>query len=238
MVARGDLGVEMPLEDVPLVQKRIIQRANAAGLPVITATQMLESMIHSPRPTRAEASDVANAILDGTDALMLSGETAVGEYPEEAVKVMSRIAEATEVDYQSRDVHPPRTLPHAVSAAAHTLADQAQAELLVVFTRSGLSAQLISKERPQAPIVAYTPLERVYRGLALWWGVTPRQSALAGSTEKLVSWVDQRAANRGTGRPRRQGRNHGRYAGGGTRPYQFHQASRDRRSLMKLSQDE
>jgi pyruvate kinase len=201
MVARGDLGVEMPLEDVPLVQKRIIQRANVAGLPVITATQMLESMIHSPRPTRAEASDVANAILDGTDALMLSGETAVGEYPEETVKVMSRIAEATEVDYQSRDVHPPRTLPHAVSAAAHTLADQAEAELVVVFTRSGLSAQLISKERPRAPIVAYTPLERVHRSLALWWGVTPRQSEVAGSTEKLIRWVDQELQTEGVVAP-------------------------------------
>ena len=190
MVARGDLGVEMPLEDVPMVQKRIIQRANALGLPVITATQMLESMIHSPRPTRAEASDVANAILDGTDAVMLSGETAVGDYPEEAVRVMARIALATEDHCQLTVPHTRMTLSLAVSAAAHTLANEAHAKLIAVFTRTGASAQLISKERPHATIVAYTPFETVYRRLALWWGVMPRRSELIGSTEELIAWVD------------------------------------------------
>ncbi|HEX6818945.1 MAG TPA: pyruvate kinase, partial [Ktedonobacterales bacterium] len=174
MVARGDLGVEMPLEQVPVAQKRIISRANELGMPVITATQMLESMIHSPRPTRAEASDVANAIIDGTDAVMLSGETAVGEFPVEAVRVMARIAEQTEGHWPSQVATTGRqahvTLSHAVSMAARTLAERAEAPLLVVFTRTGASARLISRERPGAAIVAYTPFESVYRRLALWWG--------------------------------------------------------------------
>ena len=193
MVARGDLGVEMPLEQVPLIQKRIIARANALGLPVITATQMLESMITHPRPTRAEASDVANAILDGTDAVMLSGETAVGAYPVAAVQVMARIAEAAERECpeglrDARDGHP--TLAHAVASAAHTLAREAHASLIAVFTRTGASAQLISKERPDVPIIGYTPFDVVYRRLALWWGVIPRRSEMKGSTEELVAWVD------------------------------------------------
>jgi pyruvate kinase len=195
MVARGDLGVEMPLEQVPLIQKRIIARANALGLPVITATQMLESMLTHPRPTRAEASDVANAILDGTDALMLSGETAVGQYPVEAVRVVRRIAEATEgacPPGRIADEEEHATLAHAVASAAHTLARQAHARLIVVFTRSGLSAHLISKERPQALILAFTPHEEVERRLSLWWGVTPRLGALAGTTEELIAWVDTR----------------------------------------------
>jgi len=194
MVARGDLGVEMPLERVPLIQKHVIARANALGLVVITATQMLESMITSPRPTRAEASDVANAILDGTDAVMLSGETAVGAYPVEAVEVMSRIALATQ------DACAPgpqgeterNTLPAAVASAAHTLAQQAHARLIVVFTRTGLSAHLISKERPSVPIIAFTPSEAVYRQLSLWWGITPRRGELHGTTEELIVWVNER----------------------------------------------
>ena len=195
MVARGDLGVEMPLEQVPVEQKRIIARANELGIPVITATQMLESMIHNPRPTRAEASDVANAILDGTDAVMLSGETAVGEYPVEAVRVMARIAEQTEGHWpataKTRSIPDHVTLSHAVSMAARTLAERAEAPLIAVFTRTGTSARLISRERPVAAIVAYTPFESVYRRLALWWGVTPRRSALLGATEELIAWVVQ-----------------------------------------------
>jgi pyruvate kinase len=195
MVARGDLGVEMPLEQVPLVQKRVIARANAFGLPVITATQMLESMIHSPRPTRAEASDVANAILDGTDAVMLSGETAVGQFPIEAVRVMARIAEETDGHWSATPTSPAASQAsraHAVSAAARTLAEQAHAKLIVVFTRTGASAHLISKERPDAAIVAYTPFETVYRRLALWWGVQAHPSELQGDTEELIAWVDGR----------------------------------------------
>jgi pyruvate kinase len=203
MVARGDLGVEMSLERVPLVQKRIIARANALGLPVITATQMLESMIHNPRPTRAEASDVANAILDGTDAVMLSGETAVGEYPIEAVRVMVRIAEQTEGHWPSTPAGPTGghiTMSHAVSKAACTLAEQARSQLIVVFTRTGASAQLMSKERPEAAIMAYTPFETVYRRLALWWGVTPKRSALMGNTEALIAWVDAQLRAEGAAR--------------------------------------
>jgi pyruvate kinase len=201
MVARGDLGVEMPLEDVPLVQKRVIAAANAAGLPVITATQMLESMIHNPRPTRAEASDVANAILDGTDAVMLSGETAVGEYPEESVAVMARIARVTESQYTGGGhPHAVGTSRNAVSAAAHTLSDQAGASLIAIFTRTGMSAHLISKERPEAAIVAYTPFDTVYRRLALWWGITPHRSQLSGSTERLIRWVDQHLQDEGLAR--------------------------------------
>ena len=194
MVARGDLGVEMPLERVPIAQKRVIARANALGIPVITATQMLESMIHNPRPTRAEASDVANAILDGTDAVMLSGETSVGEFPIEAVQVMDRIACETEGHWPAQPAEPEQssqTPSFAVSAAARTLAESAHASLIAVFTRTGASAQLISKQRPAAPIVAYTPFETVYRRLALWWGVLPRRSELMGSAEELIAWVDQ-----------------------------------------------
>jgi pyruvate kinase len=204
MVARGDLGVEMPLEQVPLIQKRIIARANALGLLVITATQMLESMLTHPRPTRAEASDVANAILDGTDAVMLSGETAVGRYPVEAVRMMRRIAEATEgacPPGRSADEEEHATLAHAVASAAHTLARQAHARLIVDFTRSGLSAHLISKERPQAPIVAFTLHEAVCRRLSLWWGVTPMLSVLVGTTEELIAWVDARLRAEGLAQP-------------------------------------
>jgi pyruvate kinase len=201
MVARGDLGVEMPLEDVPLVQKRIIACANALGLPVITATQMLESMIHNPRPTRAEVSDVANAILDGTDAVMLSGETAVGAYPVEAVRVMDRIAVATDSHappapfLTAPDERP--TPAHAIAAAARTLADRADAPLVVVFTRTGATARLMSKERPGAAIIAFTPFETVYRRLGLWWGVSPRLAELDGSTEALVAWADRHLQDEG-----------------------------------------
>ena len=193
MVARGDLGVEMPLERVPVVQKHIIARANALGIPVITATQMLESMVSSPRPTRAEASDVANAILDGTDAVMLSAETSVGQFPVEAVRVMDRIACETEGHWPAEPIEAAasqQSLSYAVSAAARTLAESAHASLIAVFTRTGASAQLISKQRPVAPIVAYTPFDTVYHRLALWWGVLPRRSELMGSTEELTAWVD------------------------------------------------
>src|SRR5712692_6041610 len=164
MVARGDLGVEMAPEKVPLIQKRIISTCNDVGLPVITATQMLESMITHPRPTRAEASDVANAILDGTDAIMLSAETATGAYPIEAVEMMVRIALETEAG--NRTAHQPQckhlTKAHAVSHAARALSEEASVQAIVVFTRSGTSAHLFSKDRPRTPIFAYTPSERIY----------------------------------------------------------------------------
>jgi len=194
MVARGDLGVEMAPEKVPLIQKRIIARCNDLGLPVITATQMLESMVTNPRPTRAEASDVANAILDGTDAVMLSAETASGAYPIEAVQMMVRIALETEAD--DRTAHQPQckrfSQAHAVSHAARALTEEASVQAIVVFTRSGASAHLISKDRPRTPIFAYTPSERVYRQLALWWGVLLQRSVFMGTTEDLIAAVEQR----------------------------------------------
>ena len=194
MVARGDLGVEMAPEKVPLIQKRIISRCNEQGLPVITATQMLESMITNPRPTRAEASDVANAILDGTDAVMLSGETAVGAYPIEAVGMMVRIALETESSelITLRPQCKQLNQAHAVSHAARALSEEASVQSIVVFTRSGASAHLISKDRPRTHILAYTPSERVYRQLALWWGVWPYQIEMYGTTEELIAVVEQR----------------------------------------------
>ena len=178
MVARGDLGVEYPPERVPILQKRIIQRANAREVLVITATQMLESMVSSPRPTRAEASDVANAIFDGTDALMLSAETAVGKYPERAVRTMGRIAsEAEEVtipmlrrrsgDHKTVLASPTHALAHTAYQAAYEL----RAKALAVFTHTGYSARLASKARPADPIIALTPLESTCRRLTLAWGV-------------------------------------------------------------------
>ncbi len=200
MVARGDLGVELSPEKVPLVQKHIIARANEFGLPVITATQMLESMVTQPRPTRAEVSDVSNAILDGTDAVMLSEETANGQYPVEAVEMMARIARETEPACQEKTQgirHRRPTLGHAVSSAAHILAREAAAQAIVVFTRSGRSGQLISKERPHVPIIAYTPSETVYRQLALWWGITPRMIPFMEHTEALIAEVSHRLAQEG-----------------------------------------
>ncbi len=192
MVARGDLGVELPLEQVPGLQKRIIAAANRMRLPIITATQMLESMITNPRPTRAEVSDVANAIVDGTDAVMLSGETAVGRFPVETVRMMARIAAETEAS--GKTAHPVAeeavTSAQAISEAARTLADEAHVRYIVVFTRSGASAHLISKERPSVPIIAFTPEEVVARRLGLWWGVTPQIANLMETTEALITWVD------------------------------------------------
>jgi len=194
MVARGDLGVEMSLEKVPLIQKRVIAKCNQLGLPVITATQMLESMVANPRPTRAEVTDVSNAILDGTDAVMLSAETAVGDYPIEAVQMMVRIALETEAGNRTiqQPSNQPLTAARAVSHAARELAEEASVKAIVVFTRSGMSAHLISKDRPRAPILAYTPSDEVYRQLALWWGVWPHRVAMLGSTEQLINVVDQR----------------------------------------------
>jgi pyruvate kinase len=194
MVARGDLGVEMAPEKVPLIQKRIISKCNELGLPVITATQMLESMITNPRPTRAEASDVANAILDGTDAVMLSGETAVGAFPIEAVEMIVRIALETEAGNWTALQPQCKRLSqaHAVSHAARALSEEASVQAIVVFTLSGSSAHLISKDRPRTAILAYTPTERVYRQLTLWWGVWPHRIEMHGTTEDLIAVVEQR----------------------------------------------
>lgn len=196
MVARGDLGVEMPLEKVPLAQKHIISGANQRGVFVITATQMLESMITQPRPTRAEASDVANAILDGTDAVMLSGEMAVGQYPVEAVQVMDRIAR--EMEQSSAAVYACGTTSHisstdaeAISEAARTIAEMSDVRAIVAFTATGLTARLISKDRPKVDILALTPSEEVYQRLALAWGVTPYMCPLSHSVEELLTHMER-----------------------------------------------
>jgi pyruvate kinase len=179
MVARGDLGIEMPPEDVPLVQKMIIDKCNDAGKPVITATQMLDSMVRNPRPTRAEVTDVANAIFDGTDAVMLSGETAVGKYSVEAVATMHRIARRTEgaIDFarilQRRQAGRCCTVAEAVARATRETAQSVGAAAVLCSTQSGASARLVSKYRPQAPVIALTPSQAVARQLTLVWGVYP-----------------------------------------------------------------
>ena len=175
MVARGDLGVEMPAEEVPLLQKELIRKANTLGIPIITATQMLDSMASNPRPTRAEVSDVANAILDGTDAVMLSNETAVGDYPVEAVKTMATIARRIERDYPLKAIesHLPSTIPNAISAAVSNIARQLDAGAIIPLTKSGSTARNVSKFRPPTPILATTTERSVARRLQLVWGVTP-----------------------------------------------------------------
>lgn len=174
MVARGDLGVELPAEDVPILQKRLIATSNRLGIPVITATQMLDSMVQSPRPTRAEISDVANAILDGTDAVMLSNETAVGNYPVQAVETMARIAIRMEQDISAArnvDGTPGRSIPNAISQAVGRIAEQLQAAAIMTLTKTGATARNVSKFRPRTPILAITPHVDVARQLQLVWGV-------------------------------------------------------------------
>jgi pyruvate kinase len=182
MVARGDLGVELAPETVPTLQKEIIREANRRGRPVITATQMLESMVTHPVPTRAEASDVANAIFDGTDAVMLSSETASGKFPIEAVKHMARIADHTEKHMGTSPTHrrqsdyPPldgSPVARAIAGAARRAAEELSAKYIVAFTESGATVRLVSHFRPQSHILGFTPSERVYRRLALRWGVVP-----------------------------------------------------------------
>ena len=175
MVARGDLGVEMPAEEVPLLQKELIRKANTLGIPIITATQMLDSMASNPRPTRAEVSDVANAILDGTDAVMLSNETAVGDYPVEAVETMATIARRIERDYPLKAIESnlPSTIPNAISAAVSNIARQLDAGAIIPLTKSGSTARNVSKFRPPTPILATTTERNVARRLQLVWGVTP-----------------------------------------------------------------
>lgn len=193
MVARGDLGVEIPAEDVPLVQKSIITKCNTVGKPVITATQMLDSMIRNPRPTRAEASDVANAIFDGTDAVMLSGETAVGKYPLEAVRTMARIAQRAETALHYKKIlesfDPPaeRNVTDAIAFATCHAAQELGAAAIITATQSGSTARNVSKYKPKARIVAVTPREHVARRLALTWGVFPVLCRPADNTDEMFS---------------------------------------------------
>jgi pyruvate kinase len=195
MVARGDLGIEIPAEQVPMAQKRIIERCNEAGIPVVTATQMLDSMIRNPRPTRAEASDVANALLDGTDAVMLSGETTIGRFPIESVQTMTRIiceVEEKQTDIPVRPFRPrkesvnlsiARAMGHAARDAAHNL----DLAAIIAVTASGYTAQMVSRYRPRAPIIAITPDERVQRQLNLCWGVTPLLAPRTRNTDEMIA---------------------------------------------------
>jgi pyruvate kinase len=195
MVARGDLGVEMSPEKVPVVQKQIIARARNALVPVITATQMLDSMQHNPRPTRAEASDVANAIFDGSDALMLSGETAAGKYPLESVAMMDRIiceaeASVTELPRPARFAQ--LQISEAIAEAICHAAQELRLKVIVVFTETGFSARLVSKYRPPAPIVAFSPNPETRRRLGLFWGVLPRRIARVRNIDELARITEER----------------------------------------------
>ena len=194
MVARGDLGVEMPIEDVPMVQKRCIELARDAAKPVIVATQMLDSMITNSRPTRAEATDCANAVLDGADALMLSGETSVGEFAIEAVQTMARIIERTEEQGLDRIrplTHAPRTKGGAVTKAAAEVGDVLGAKYLVTFTQTGDSARRISRLRSHIPILAITPELGTYNRLALSWGIESIVSPMVKHTDDMVMQTDK-----------------------------------------------
>lgn len=201
MVARGDLGVELPLEAVPIVQKRAVELARRAAKPVIVATQMLESMISSPVPTRAETSDVANAVLDGADAVMLSGETSVGEYPVVTVQTMARIVTSTEEHGLDR-IAPlgtrPRTQSGAITLAAVEVADFVEAKYLCVFTESGESARRMARLRNKIPILAFTPEESTRRKMALYWGVESFVVERVTHTDQMVAQVDE--ALKSTGR--------------------------------------
>ncbi len=190
MVARGDLGVEVPAEEVPMLQKRLIHTANYLGIPVITATQMLDSMVNNPRPTRAEISDVANAILDGTDAVMLSNEAAVGQYPVEAVATMAQIAARIDQEQVNAkamltdDVK--RSIPNAISYSVSQIAEQLKAKAILTLTKTGATARNVSKFRPQIPILAVTPHVEVARRLQLVWGVRPLLVLNSASTTQTI----------------------------------------------------
>ena len=207
MIARGDLGVEMPLEDVPLVQKRLIRKSIHAGKPVITATQMLESMVQSPTPTRAEVSDVANAIFDGTDAVMLSAETAVGAYPVEAVRVMDRVARRVEASAEYAEKlrflrpEPLHTTPDSIALASVDVAESLPARVIAVFTASGRSVAHVARFRPAVPVAALTPSERVCRQLALVSGVYPRLAPDPKDTDDMVRLAMERVRSLGVAEP-------------------------------------
>ncbi|WP_444661909.1 pyruvate kinase [Cellulomonas sp. CW35] len=194
MVARGDLGVELPLEQVPLVQKRAVELARRNAKPVIVATQVLESMTTNPRPTRAEASDCANAVLDGADAVMLSGETSVGDYPIETVRTMARIIEATEQLGRER-IAPLGSTPHtrggAITRAAAEIGERIGVKYLVTFTQSGDSARRMSRLRSPIPLLAFTPVESVRNVLSLSWGTQTYQVPQVASTDEMVDQVDK-----------------------------------------------
>ena len=194
MVARGDLGLEIPIREISAVQKRIIKKANAVGMPVITATQMLESMIENPRPTRAEVTDIANAIFDGTDAVMLSAETAIGKYPVQAARIMDEVAGGAEdnIDYiqlfQGKQITPDyHDIADAISHAACHVALNVGARAIICCTRSGQTARMVAKYRPHAPIIVVSPSEEVLRRLILFWGVFPLKIEQAEDTDDMIA---------------------------------------------------
>lgn len=203
LVARGDMGVELPAEEVPIIQKRIIKMCRAVGKPVITATQMLDSMIRNPHPTRAEVSDVANAIMDGTDAIMLSGETAAGKYPVEALKTMARIAERTEEamcneeNSYFRNIVASSAVTDAIGHATVQVATELNAKAIITATQSGWTARMVSKYRPKAPIIAVTYSEPVARQLNLIWGVTPLLGTVTTATDEMIDIAVISAKNAG-----------------------------------------
>jgi pyruvate kinase len=207
MIARGDLGVEIPIERVPRVQKELIRKANRAGKPVITATQMLKSMVESPRPTRAEATDVANAVLDGSDAIMLSEETAIGANPVGAVSMMARIAASAEeifpfVEWGSLVGGESNTpFYDALARSAAQIAEDIDAAAIVAFTQSGSTARLLAKQRPRQPILAPTPIERTYRQLALTWGVLPIKGEATENVNELEAQACRLAQETGFVKP-------------------------------------
>ncbi|MFB7943987.1 pyruvate kinase [Kitasatospora phosalacinea] len=207
MVARGDLGVELPLEQVPIVQKRAVKLAKRNAKPVIVATQMLDSMINASRPTRAEASDVANAVLDGTDAVMLSGETSVGKYPVETVKTMARIVAAAEEDILAAGLPPltdknkPRTQGGAVARAAAEIGDFLDAKYLIAFTQSGDTARRLTRYRSPIPVLAFTYEPAVRSQLALTWGVETFLGPFVTTTDELVAQVDSALLSLGRCKP-------------------------------------
>jgi pyruvate kinase len=202
MVARGDLGVEVPLEEVPVIQKDVIRQARLAKVPVIVATQMLESMVTHSRPTRAEVSDVATAIFDGADAIMLSAETATGRFPVETVQMMARIAERAERAVPVANGSRPRPeaygFPEAVAEAACQAARLLHAKAIVAFTQSGFSARLISQDRPEVPIMALTPYSEVQRRLGLFWGVSSRLVHKVETTDEMIAEVEATLLGDGT----------------------------------------
>jgi pyruvate kinase len=199
MVARGDLGLEIAQERIPTVQKMMIRKANHLGKPVITATQMLRSMVWNPRPTRAEVTDIANAILDGTDALMLSEETAAGDYPLETVKIMAQVAEETERILEPRQLFAglKRTVPEAISHSAVSLARDLQVKAFLIPTTSGSTARLIARYRPQQPIIAVSPNPQTVKLLCLVWGVTAIPIRGFKSTDEMVRLLQKKALDSG-----------------------------------------
>ena len=203
MVARGDLGVEVPVEAVPKMQKAIIKKCNDAYKPVITATQMLDSMIRNPRPTRAEVTDVANAIYDGTDAIMLSGETAMGKYPVEAVKMMTNIAVETEanLDYEKileeKKRHRKRGISSAICYSSVATAMNLNSRVIVASSFSGYTARLVSKFRPEAKIVGLSPIDRTLRKMQIYWGVTPIKTQEVNDTDNLLDLAVEKVVNLG-----------------------------------------